>query len=301
MKVVGFTIIRNAIKLDYPVVESLESLLPLCDEVIVSVGKSDDDTLNLIKSIPSPKIRVMESVWDDSLRKGGVLLAIETNKVLGAIPGDADWLVYLQADEILHEKDIPSIKEAMEKWKDDKNVEGLLFSYNHFYGSYDYIGAPYRWYRHDIRIIRNDKHIRSFRDAQGFRKFTKPPTNQELLNGGEKLKVKPANVTVYHYGWVKHPEYQQNKQKSYHKMWHEDEWLEKNVGEANEYNYTTRDPLVKFKGTHPALMQARIKRKDWDFVYDEKKKKLKLKEWIYRFCLETFGWKPGEYKNYKLI
>ncbi|HSY77247.1 MAG TPA: glycosyltransferase family 2 protein [Bacteroidia bacterium] len=301
MKVVGFTIVRNAIKLDYPVMESLASLLPLCDEVIVSIGKSEDDTLNLIKSIPSDKIKIVESVWDDSLRKGGVLLAIETNKALDAVPADADWLVYLQADEILHERDIDSIKEAMEKWKDNKEVEGLLFRYNHFYGSYDYLGDSHQWYKNDIRVIRNDKHIRSYKDAQGFRKFAKPPTNEDLLDGGEKLNVKPSGAMVYHYGWVKHPEFQQNKQKSYHKMWHEDDWLEKNVGHATEFDYTTVESLVKFTGQHPAMMHPRIRMKNWEFVYDEKKKKLKFKDKLFRFTIKTFGWRPGEYKNYKLI
>jgi hypothetical protein len=302
MKVVGFTIVRNAIKLDYPIMESLASLLPLCDEIIVSVGKSEDDTLNLIKGIPSEKIKIIESVWDDSLRKGGVLLAIETNKALDAVPSDADWLFYLQADEILHEKDAPTIKTAMEKWKDDENVDGLLFSYNHFYGSYEYLGDSHQWYRNDVRIIRNNKHIRSFRDAQGFRKFQQlPPSNNDLLDGGEKLNVKPSGATVYHYGWVKHPEFQQNKQKSYHKMWHEDDWLEKNVGQAKEYNYNTPDALLRFRGQHPSVMLPRIRMQDWKFVYDESKVKLSLKEKLYRFSMKSFGWRPGEYKNYKLV
>ena len=35
MKVVGFTFIRNALTYDYPVLESIQSLLPLCDEMVV--------------------------------------------------------------------------------------------------------------------------------------------------------------------------------------------------------------------------------------------------------------------------
>jgi hypothetical protein len=301
MKVAGFTIVRNAIKLDYPVMESLASLLPLCDEVVVSVGKSEDETLNLIKGIPSAKLKVIESTWDDSLRVGGVLLAIETNKALDAVPADADWLVYLQADEVMHEKDIETIRGAMLKYKDDKSVDGLLFSYNHFYGSYDYLGDSHKWYRNEIRVIRNDKRIRSYKDAQGFRKFDHKPTNEELLNGGEKLNVKQSGGTIYHYGWVKHPELQQNKQKSYHKMWHEDEWLEKNVGDAAAFDYSTIDSLARFTGQHPAAMQPRIKMLNWNFVYDESKKRLSFKEKLLRFTQKTFGWRPGENKNYKLI
>ena len=133
------------------------------------MGNSDDNTLELIKSISSPKIKIIESVWDDSIRKGGLLLAKETNKAFDAVSADSDWVIYIQADEVIHENDIPMIKEAMEKWKDDKKVEGLLFEYKHFYGSYAFLEDSRLWYRREIRIIRNDKHIRSFRDAQGFR------------------------------------------------------------------------------------------------------------------------------------
>ena len=302
MKVVGFTIVRNAIKFDYPILESLASLLPMCDEVIVSVGKSEDETLNLIKSISSPKLKIIESTWDDSLRKGGVLLAIETNKALDAVPRDADWLFYLQADELLHEKDADAIRSSMLKWKDDKNVDGLLFNYNHFYGSYDYLGDSHKWYRKEIRIIRNDKHIRSYKDAQGFRKFSLlPVSNDDLLNGGEKLRVKQSGGTIYHYGWVKHPEFQQNKQKSFNKMWHGDEWMEKKVGHASEFDYNSIDSLAAFTGEHPAPMQIRVSTQNWKYVYDGSKKKFSFKERLLRFTQKTFGWRPGEYKNYKLV
>src|SRR5581483_11194501 len=173
MKVVGFTIVRNAIKFDYPVVESINSILPVCDEFVVNVGKSDDDTLNLIKSIGSPKIKIMESVWDDSLRKGGLRLAVETNKTMDAIGADADWLFYIQADEVMHESGVGHCKKAMEQHKDDKKVEGLLLRYHHFYGSYSYVVDLYaHWYNEEVRIIRNNKHIRSFKDAQGFRRYS---------------------------------------------------------------------------------------------------------------------------------
>jgi hypothetical protein len=302
MKVVGFTIVRNAIKYDYPVLESIASLLPLCDEVIVGVGKSEDETFDLIKAIPSSKIKIVESVWDDSLRKGGLLLAVETNKAFDSIRADADWAIYLQADEVLNENDLPAITDAMQKYKDDKSVEGLLFHYKHFYGSYSFIGASHKWYKNEIRVIRNDKNIRSYRDAQGFRKYSSTkPANDELLNGGEKLNVKPINASVYHYGWVKNPSSQQNKQANFHKMWHDDTWVEKNIVQANEFDYSTVDSLKKFTGQHPGVMMPRIKMQDWDFNYDESKRKVSFKERLLSICENLFGWRPGEYKNYKII
>ncbi|MEN9964573.1 MAG: hypothetical protein RL582_1668, partial [Bacteroidota bacterium] len=75
MKVTGVTIIRNAVSSDYPVVESITSVLPVVDEFIVLIGDSADETEALIRSIPSDKIRIEHSVWDMSLRTGGTVLA----------------------------------------------------------------------------------------------------------------------------------------------------------------------------------------------------------------------------------
>lgn len=302
MKVSGFTIIRNAVKYDFPVVESIRSILPLCDEVIVGVGNSEDNTLELIKNIQSPKIKIIESFWDDTVRKGGLLLAKETNKAFDAVSTDSDWVIYIQADEVIHEKDIPIIRDAMEKWKDDKKVEGLLFEYKHFYGSYAFLEDSRLWYRREIRIIRNNKHIRSFRDAQGFRMYDHlHPTDDELLNGGHKLKVKHSGASIYHYGWVKNPVVQQNKRSTFYKLWHEKDSVEKNLKESAEYDYTVVCALKKFEGTHPAVMLDRIKKQDWKFDFDTSKRNLSPRESIVRFIELKTGWRPGEYKNYKLI
>jgi glycosyltransferase involved in cell wall biosynthesis len=169
MKISGFTFVRNAIKFDYPVVESISSILTIVDEFIVCVGNSDDGTLQLIESIRSPKIRIFHSVWDDSIREGGKVLALETDKAFAHISPDSDWAFYLQADEVVHEKDLPNIVKAATQHLEDKKVQGLIFKFIHFYGTYDYIGDSRRWYSHEIRIIRNDRNIHSYRDGQGFR------------------------------------------------------------------------------------------------------------------------------------
>jgi hypothetical protein len=289
MKVSGFTIARNIIKYDYPIVEAINSILPLCDELIVAVGKSEDDTLLLIKSISSPKIKIIETIWDETLREGGRVLANETDKAFDAIAADADWCFYIQGDEVIHEKYLPVIKEAMLKYKDDKHVEGLLFNYTHFYGSYDYAGDSRMWYRKEIRVIRNDKKIRSYKDAQGFR------------IDGRKLNVKPVQAYVYHYGWVKNPQAQQAKQMSFNKLWHDDEWMKKNVPDVNEFDYSQIDSLSRFQGTHPEVMQERINKMNWKFSFDPTKKKMSSKKQVLHFIERTFGWRVGEYKNYKII
>lgn len=289
MKVSGFTIVRNAVKFDYPIVEAITSILPLCDEFIVAVGNSEDDTLGLIKSIASDKIKIIETFWDDSLREGGKVLADETNKALAACSSDSDWCFYIQGDEVVHEKYLPTIKKAMEQYASDKKVDGLLFNYKHFYGSYDYLGDARRWYRKEIRIVRNNKQIKSYRDAQGFRK------------NNDKLNVKAINAFVYHYGWVKTPEAQQAKQQSFHKMWHDDNWIKENVAPLHEFDYSNIDSLSHFTETHPKVMEKRINRMNWKFSFDPTQKKLSIKHRILMFIEKQFNWKIGEYKNYKII
>jgi len=289
MKVSGFTFIRNTIKFDYPVVEAITSILPLCDEFVVCVGKSDDDTLKLVESIASDKIRIVHSIWDDSLRKGGQVLAVETNKAFDAVAADSDWAFYIQADEVVHEQYLPAIRQAMEQYKDDPRVEGLLFKYRHFYGSYNYTATSRRWYQQEIRIIRNDKSIRSYRDAQGFRK------------NNRKLNVKLIDASIYHYGWVKPPKLQQAKNESFHRMYHDDQWVEQNIPKVEEFDYSQIDGLSNFTGTHPQVIIPRIKRMNWEYVNDPTRNKMKFRYRVLHWIEDLTGKRLFEYQNYKIV
>jgi glycosyltransferase involved in cell wall biosynthesis len=290
MKVCGFTFVRNAIKYDYPVVASLQSILPLCDEIIVAVGNSDDRTRELVNSIAPNKIRIIDTIWDETLREGGKVLAVETNKAFHAVPTDADWCFYIQADEVVHENDVEAIKNAMLKYVDDKRVDGLLFNWLHFYGSYNFVGNALSWYDKEIRIIRNDRNIYSYRDAQGFRK-----------GDNEKLNVKQIEATIYHYGWVKHPKDMQRKQTKFHSLWHDNAWIERVMGNKDEYDYQGNiDTLLPFRGTHPSVMQERIRKMNWTFNYDLSQNKLSLKRKLKLFAKEKLGM-DFSYRNYKLI
>ncbi|MBK9733695.1 MAG: glycosyltransferase family 2 protein [Saprospiraceae bacterium] len=289
MHVTGFTFIRQAIKYDYPIVEAILSILPLCDDFIVAVGQSDDETLSLIQNIDSNKIKIIETIWDDTLREGGKVLAVETDKAFREISDKADWCFYIQGDEVIHEKYHDVIINEMIKWKDVTTVDGLLFNYLHFYGSYDYIATSSHWYKNEIRIIKNNKDIFSYRDAQGFRK-----------GKDKKLNVKPMDAYVYHYGWVKPPKHMQLKQETFQKFWHDDEWVAKNVPRTQQFDYSIIDKLEKFSGTHPAVMKERIKRLNWFFTYDLSRNKKTLKEMFKKFTKKYFGF-DFSYKNYRKI
>lgn len=290
MKVTGFSFIRNAITYDYPIVESIHSILPLCDDFIVAVGNSQDDTLSLIRNIDKRKIKIIETTWDENLREGGYVLADETNKAIHEIPDDSDWCFYIQGDEVVHEKYLDAIKAGMEKFKDDENVDGLLFNYLHFYGSYDYVGESYSWYRREIRVIKNNKNIYSYRDAQGFRK-----------EDNMKLRVKPINAYIFHYGWVKEPKAMQNKRISFHKLWYDDTWVDKNIAKAEEFDYTKIDALSRFEDSHPKVMENRIQQKNWKFNYDISKNSFSGKEKFKRCIEKLSGRRIMEYRNYKVI
>jgi len=291
MKVTGFSFIRNAVKNDYPIVQAILSILPICDEFVIAVGDSEDDTLELIKRIDSPKIKIINTTWDESLREGGKTFAQETDKAYAAISEDTDWAFYIQGDECVHEKYLPSIRKAMEENLSNKNVEGLLFKYLHFYGSYDFTASSRRWYRNEIRVLKFDSGIHSYRDAQGFRKDNR------------KIKVKPIDAYIYHYGWVQPPTGLGNKVRNFNKFYHEDSWIQENLPETKEFDYGNADRLVRFEGSHPIVMQERIEVSNWTFEVDPTlmKKKMSLRRRILQKIEDLWQWRIGEYKNYKTV
>ena len=290
MYVSGFTFIRNALKYDFPVVEAITSILPLCDEFVVAVGRSDDQTRALIEAIDPAKIRIVDTVWDEDLRDNGRVLAVETDKAFRAISPQANWAFYIQGDEVLHQKYLPAVKEAMQRWQHTPAVDGLLFKYNHFYGSYNYVGNSPGWYRNEVRVVRNDPNFYSYRDAQGFRKFD-----------NQKLSVKQIDATMYHYGYVRDPRALEGKIQYLHKFWFGQENTTAAALPTDGFDYGKIDSLARFDGTHPAVMQARIERQNWHFEHDISYQNLSLKHRVKLFFERYFGWLPGEYKNYKKV
>jgi hypothetical protein len=289
MKISGFTIIKNAVINDYPVIEAIESILPVVDEMIVLVGDSEDGTEALIRSVKSDKIKIFHSVWDRSINKGGEILAVETNKAFALISDDSDWAFYIQADEAVHEKYHAEILKTVQQYKDDKRVDGLVFNYLHFYGTYDYVGDSRKWYNKEVRIIRNDKTISAYRDAQGFRRDK------------TKLNVKPVNACIYHYGWVKDPKMMQQKIKNSTAFWQENKEALPVPESKDVFNYNEFDSLQKFKGTHPQPMLARIAKQNWKVELDINHKKFKAKDLFLYWFEKLTGKRLFTFRNYKIL
>ena len=289
LKIVGFTIIKDALLNDYPIVEAIRSILPVVDEMLVSVGQGDDGTLELIESIGSDKLRIVRSEWDMSLRKGGQVLAVETDKAYRQLPADTDWVFYIQGDEVLHEKYHATVRASCERYAKSPEVEGLLFDYLHFYGTYDYVGDSRTWYRHEVRIIRFDPAISAYRDAQGFRK------------GNEKLRVKHSGAVIYHYGWVKNPAQMKKKMKNVGRFWNEEEAWNKMLASGDFFDYSQFDSLSRFTEPHPEVMRERIARQDWQVELDLSKKKFALKDRLLYWFEKRTGIRLFEFRNYQYI
>ncbi len=297
MRVAGFSFIRNAVKYDFPVVEAITSVLPLCDHFFMAVGRSDDDTAELLRKIAPDKITIIPTEWEEGLTHGGEVYASETNKAFDAIPAGYDWCFYIQGDEVLHEKYLGVVRESMERWLPVHDVEGLLFRYLHFYGDFDHVGDSRHWYRHEVRIIRNDKSIRSYRDAQGFRKE------------GRKIRAVPMDAEIYHYGWVRHPLFMQRKvdavRRFYDGITAEEAQTPRQIhqgGSSQEFDYRGNyDALAQFRGTHPRVMAERIKRLNWDAGIVAGMRKMSLRYRLLYHFEKLTGIRPFEFRNYTIV
>lgn len=314
MKISGFTMAKNAGKLYYPIRAAIESILPICDEFVIALGDNDpdDSTLAEIKKIDSSKIKIINTVWDIEKYPRGMENAHQTNIAREACSGD--WLFYVQADEVVHEKYLKTIVENCNKYLDFPEVEGFLFKYKHFFGDYRHYISAYGWYQKEIRIIRNTKDIISFVSAQSFRRCP----NHNGLDYRDKtntfsLKVIEIEAFIYHYGWVRPPQLMQKKKKSL-------DTIHKGVEKVNELYKTEKDyfdygdlsKLDYFDETHPKVLENWISKFDWQDKLNygkkiplnrPKMKHEKLKSKIITFVEKHlfFGKQIFGYKNWKIL
>jgi len=253
MKVSGFSICRNAVKFDYPIVEAIRSALPVVDEFVVNVGQSNDGTLELIQSIGSEKVRIVESEWDDSMKKDGLLFSHETNKALARCSGD--WALYLQADEVLHEQDYEPLVRNFRDHVSHPSVLGFTFRYLHFYG--DYRSCNPWFYHRAVRAIRNDGQVESCGDAVGF--WLK--ADQGYLQSVHRERVRPSGATMYHYGWVKPSRVLLEKFRYQVARHHGDQPGKEQAAllAKDAYDFDEYAIMKTFSGTHPAVMKERVR------------------------------------------
>ncbi len=314
MKISGFTFIKNGDKLYIPTKESILSILPICDEFVIALGDcdADDKTEELIASINSPKIKIVRTVWDTKKFPKNTEFAHQTDIAKEHCTGD--WLFYLQCDEAIHEKDLEAIKSACKREVENKNVDGFIFKYLHFWGDYNHYHLSHVWYNREIRIVRNLPEIHSWKDAQSFRKFdTWNGTFEDYQKkeGSKKLKVKELDVHVYHYGYVRPPVMMTKKNKISSTSYHGAPTKEA-TNTPNLYDYGPLNKTTLFTETHPKTMTTWMTKFDWknQLQYTGKRNPnrpiLKHEKPKYRFLSwveNTFrkGNPIGGFKNYILI
>jgi hypothetical protein len=298
MKISGFSFARNADRLGYPVAESIRSVLPVCDEFVIAVGRGDrgDRTCALIDAIGSSKIRIIDTEWPANNELGSGVYAQQTNIALDVCTGD--WCLYIQADEVMHERYCAAVRARCEELLGVRRVEGLLFGYRHFWGDYRHVQDGHAWYPAEIRVVRNNIGVRSMGDAQSFRR------------GGKKLNVAAANAEIFHYGYVRHPGLMQRRTNEIETIYHE-------AGPRNSaleqkpvmFDFGPLDRLTVFKGTHPVVLGERIQSMDWGGLLQAggKPKTIhrhdRFKCRFLTFLEKTFfgGKQIGGYKNYVLL
>lgn len=292
MKISGVTFAKDVERLYYPLVASIRSILPVCDEFIVAVGKGDsnDNTRKMVESIGDPKIKIIDTDWSAKSYQEGLILSEQTNIALKECSGD--WCFYIQADEVVHEKYLQTIYDRCSQLLNDRDVKGLLFRYKHFWGDYEHYHISHAWYPNEIRIIRNNCNIRSWRDAQSFR------------CNNRKIKVARVNAEIFHYGWVRPPTLMQTKKKSIGKYYGVND-----TSNITRFDYGSLEEIPVFNETHPAVMKEWIEKMNWkDQLQYKGRSTVRNKHERFKYRLLTFleqkllgGRQLGGFKNYKLI
>ena len=305
---------KNARKLYYPMRQAIESILPIVDEFVVALGDSDEDdsTRADILAIGSPKIKVIDTVWDIEKYPRGMEHAHQTDLAMKACSGD--WLFYLQSDEVVHEEDLGKIRSRCEELLDDREVEGLLFRYLHFWGDYEHIRDSHCWYRREIRIVRNMPDIHSWESAQSFRRIPGfQGLNYRQQEGAFKLKVASVDADIFHYGWVRPPRLMQNKIKAFNQNHMGRVTRHADAVYEQLYDYGNLSKITRYKGSHPEVMKEWMADFHWRNQLRTKgpasglnqikskhdRPKYRVMSWIEKHIL--FGRRLGEFKNYVLL
>jgi len=285
MKVSAFTFIKNGQILGYPFLESIQSVLPIVDEFVINVGESEDDTLSIIQAINSPKIRIIESKWNDKMKNSGYVYGQQ--KMIAQFNCTGDWLFYIEGDEVYHENDLEKIQNSMRLYLNDLNVEALVLDFYHFYGNANsYLESP-GWYRSEARVIKSS--IRSYAPDGLF---------WLVLNGNKKgryPKAKKVGVHCFHYGWVRSEEQMNLKSQKVQKYWGK-------VPNKIDYSQIDQSIIKEFSGTHPKCIHNWLPKEKGLYIADPNYQ-LRPKQKKHRIMLkiENFFGTDLSKKHFKLV
>jgi hypothetical protein len=266
----------NIFEMDYPLEAAVISALGVCDEAVIVVGQSQDTTRHFVYQMQEDygeeKIKVVETYihfdrgWEERWWN------------LASAYTAAEWLFWLDADEAIHEYDVPLIKETMRK----PEVELIRFPFLHFYASKDYtLRMPLK------------TNTRMGRRSAGFRIVnwcTDEHPNHSACQAVFGLKGKQENANswsgpnivevmapIYHYGWCRKP-LALAMSRAKHRAWYADGGgLEDGrLPEVKPFDFRIKDRLAngqiaQWQGNHPAVMDSWFKQHEFLWNYGDKK------------------------------
>lgn len=254
-------IARNVVKLNYPLDRVVKSVVSLADEVVICVDpNSEDDSLDYIYDLSleinqksystGTLVRTVYSEWDlDNISSDGAEFARQTNIAISHCMGD--WVLSLQADEAIHDKDFSRIGLLMQ----DDNVDAYSMERLYFYGDMNTLRLD--WTVPIVRLFRNGTRV-SCGDA---------------MNTSGSDRVEDSDVKLYHYSRIGDPEVISRRILSLDKLFHPAENL-LSEGELEPYDFSTRnfdcmhkdsvdvgkqeveEKLERYTGTHPEAFRG---------------------------------------------
>jgi len=202
MKLAGTTFIRNGVQYDYSFKETILSLLECCDHVFVVEAGSDDGTAEILNTLPSENLTIItrtKQEWDGQKGTGYAKLCYFTDiAIQAAREAGYEYHLYVQCDEIIHEKSYPFIREAI-----SMDAPGYMIKRVNLWAS------PY--YKLDVPVERLPCSTDIIRLAK---------TDYKAHGDAESLAVPFADISylnqirIYHNGFVRKREVMINKIKN---------------------------------------------------------------------------------------
>ncbi len=247
----GCVAARNSVKFGYPLRECLESLVPICDEVVLAYDPTTDDgTPELaIRLRDELGIVLFESPWDMNNMKKGLEIGHQSQVAMDACSPSTEWRLCVQQDEAFHEEDHSKIQELVRN--DLPGVTGFDFVRPYFFGNLHTIRRD--WSVKITRLTKKGTHTYDDFDGQNCR-----PLNP-LMHHAD------SGIWLYHYSRIGDPQLIAKRVRNVDSFFH----AEDNLPEESElapYDFSTREydsyaftenpkethsELLTYQGTHP--------------------------------------------------
>ena len=268
------TFCSDPITQEFPFKEVVLSALPIADEIVIINGdnilvddylmaeelgedklyeKSETDKIIIDTFYQygkgdyySPDLKIYYNKWESRMRRNMMVL----QKSLAISHCTCDYILALDGDEVLHEKDYDKIKQAMELGHD-----AYTFKVLHFYRDYQHYKVARsgdQWYERRPYLFKNNLGIfdgyRHIKD--GICQYTSDLTTWDYKPVMDSAKH--TSIEIFHYSFVRSEKSMLEKQNAIEKRHHPD-WED-----LTEWNWDMSN-TKKFEETHPKVMNERIK------------------------------------------